>query len=328
MASIEAMIQWMAERQGKVTYSMTNRLGPTSYDCSSAVYFALRAGGFLSSTKMGNTDTLFGDLEAAGWKKVSLNSQGYYDVKRGDIFIWGKRGASGGASGHTGIFVDSKDQMIHCNYGYNGITVNDHDSIWSYNGGPDVTVYRYNGTSISSDSSTNMGSLDVLEMKNGKVHAGGWHYAIGQREFIFALDAKTGKEITRVKAPAVTRNDVQKAYPNLSGANQCGFNVLLDVPAGRTIKIMARTTNSTSGDSDYIDLHFSKTLTVSKSFSVGQKATLQTHASHYQTGQKIPTWAKNKSYTIKQVKSVNQSNSKKAYLLKEISSWVLEQDLT
>lgn len=138
----EQMIKWMSERQGKVTYSMNARLGPNSYDCSSAVYFALINGGFLSPGMMGNTDTLFSHLENAGWSKVQAVN-GNYPVKRGDIFIWGNRGSSGGAAGHTGIFLDDQDNIIHCNYGYNGITINNHDTIWGYNGFPAVTIYRY-----------------------------------------------------------------------------------------------------------------------------------------------------------------------------------------
>lgn len=143
MANIESMIKWMKDREGRVSYSMTNRLGPNSYDCSSAVYFSLQEGGFLPKGTMGNTDTLFGHLEQSNWKQVPLTN-GSYSVKRGDIFIWGARGASGGASGHTGIFVDSADNIIHCNFGYNGITTNNHDVIWGYNGRPPVTIYRYN----------------------------------------------------------------------------------------------------------------------------------------------------------------------------------------
>jgi len=93
---------------------------------------------------------------------------------------------------------------------------------------------------------------------------------------------------------------------------------------------MARTTNSTNGNSDYIDLVFNKTLSVpaaSKDFSIGQKVKLLNHATQYQTGQRIPAHVKNKNYTIQQIKNVNQSSSKKAYLLKEIMSWVLSQDL-
>lgn len=143
MANLEKMIQWMIDRKGKVTYSMTARLGPTSYDCSSAVYLALINGGFLPPSTMGNTDTLFEHLEKTGWKPLQAAKTGNYPAKKGDIFIWGTRGASSGASGHTGIFIDDQDQIIHCNYGSNGITVNDHDFIWELNGRPAITIYRY-----------------------------------------------------------------------------------------------------------------------------------------------------------------------------------------
>lgn len=58
----------------------------------------------------------------------------------------------------------------------------------------------------------------------------------------------------------------------------------------------------------------SKTVTVAK------------WATHYQTGQKIADFVKGKKYTVKQEKAVKQSNSKKAFLLNGINSWVLEQD--
>lgn len=46
MPSHDASIQWFEARKGKVVYSMSARLGPNSYDCSSAVYLSLIAGGF------------------------------------------------------------------------------------------------------------------------------------------------------------------------------------------------------------------------------------------------------------------------------------------
>ena len=39
--NMEQAIAWMEARRGKVTYSMDFRNGPNSYDCSSAVYYAL-----------------------------------------------------------------------------------------------------------------------------------------------------------------------------------------------------------------------------------------------------------------------------------------------
>lgn len=65
----------------------------------------------------------------------------------------------------------------------------------------------------------------------------------------------------------------------------------------------------------------------SAKFSKGQTVTLLNHATHYQTGQKIANFAKNKRYNVLQVKAVTQSNSRYAYLLSGIMSWVLEQDL-
>ncbi len=63
------------------------------------------------------------------------------------------------------------------------------------------------------------------------------------------------------------------------------------------------------------------------SYHVGDSVTVQQHATHYQTGQAISSWVKGKTFKVIRVKDVNQSNSKKAYLLEGINSWVLEQDV-
>jgi len=74
-----------------------------------------------------------------------------------------------------------------------------------------------------------------------------------------------------------------------------------------------------------IQLATSSTTTATK--KVGDTVTVQSHATQYQTGQNIPSWVKGKKYKIKQIKSVNQSKSKKACLLDGINSWFLEQDV-
>lgn len=124
MSSIENMIKWMADREGKVTYSMERRLGPKSYDCSSAVFLAMIAGGFLPAGSMGNTETLF-RMVGTKLKEISRS-----EVKRGDIFIAGTPGASHGSAGHTGIFLSNKS-FIHCSYYWNGIHTDSHDSYMS-----------------------------------------------------------------------------------------------------------------------------------------------------------------------------------------------------
>lgn len=118
--SIENMIKWMTDREGKVTYSMTHRLGPNSYDCSSAVFLAMIAGGFLPAGSMGNTDTLFA-MNGTRLRKISRS-----EVRRGDIFIAGTPGQSTGSGGHTGIFL-SNGSFIHCSYTWNGIHTDTND---------------------------------------------------------------------------------------------------------------------------------------------------------------------------------------------------------
>ena len=138
-------LNWFRWRQGKVTYSMTNRWGANSYDCSSSIYYALKeAGIFPQNLPIGNTETLFNDLPKYGFTKVAEGENVDYDAKPGDIFIWGRRGYTLGAGGHTGVLT-SDHTMIHCNYGFNGITENDYNYIWNYNNRPYETFFRYTG---------------------------------------------------------------------------------------------------------------------------------------------------------------------------------------
>ncbi|WP_443095021.1 peptidoglycan amidohydrolase family protein [Rothia koreensis] len=146
--NMEAAIAWFQNRAGAVTYSMDYRNGPGSYDCSSSVYYALMDAGINTVGKVGNTETMFSDLPSWGFREVQATVAGI-PAQRGDIFIWGDPGSSAGAAGHTGIFVDS-DNILHCNFGYNGITLNNHDYIWSANGSPSCHIFRYVGGGSSS----------------------------------------------------------------------------------------------------------------------------------------------------------------------------------
>ena len=141
---IEKALAWFYTRKGRVFYSMESRNGPDSYDCSSSVYHALKEAGLLpASYWIGNTDTLFDALEKNGWVRVSEDANGDADTQRGDIFIWGIRGNSGGALGHTGMFVDA-DNVINCRY-QAGIVIDNHDWLWSASGYPPYAFYRYVG---------------------------------------------------------------------------------------------------------------------------------------------------------------------------------------
>ena len=142
---MDKAIEWFQQRQGKVSYSMINRNGPSSWDCSSAVYHSLIYVGILpQGFRIGNTETMFVDLPKFGFQRIEADSNGYIPTQRGDIFIWGKQGYTSGANGHCGIYKDS-DNIIHCNYAYNGIHTDNHDWLAGINNVQYLTIFRYTG---------------------------------------------------------------------------------------------------------------------------------------------------------------------------------------
>lgn len=142
---MDKAIQWFQQRQGRVSYSMINRNGPNSYDCSSAIYQSLIYAGIIpQGFRIGNTETMFVDLPKFGFQRIEADGNGYIPTQRGDIFIWGKQGQTNGAGGHTGVYLDN-DNIIHCSYGYNGIHTDNHDWLAGINSVQDLTIFRYTG---------------------------------------------------------------------------------------------------------------------------------------------------------------------------------------
>ncbi|MDW8574910.1 peptidoglycan amidohydrolase family protein [Streptococcus suis] len=154
--NIEAAIAWMSARVGKVTYSMDYRNGPGSYDCSSSAYYALMSAGAISAGWAVNTEYEHDWLIKNGYTLIAENTD--WDAKRGDIFIWGRRGQSAGAGGHTGIFIDP-DNIIHCNYARNSITVDNYNQTAAASGWMYCYVYRL---ANQPSNSTTGKSLDTL----------------------------------------------------------------------------------------------------------------------------------------------------------------------
>ena len=142
---MDKVIEWFQQRQGRVSYSMINRNGANSYDCSSSIYHALIYAGILpQGFRIGNTETEFVDLPKFGFQRIEADANGYIATQRGDIFIWGKQGYTLGANGHTGIYLDS-DNIIHCAYAYNGIHTDNHDDLARANNTQYLTIFRYTG---------------------------------------------------------------------------------------------------------------------------------------------------------------------------------------
>ena len=113
MKLTDSIIKWFKDREGKVTYSMIDRAGEKSYDCSSSLYYAVCYALGIEPKYPTNTESEHKFLLNHGFERVSENEN--WDRKRGDIFIWGKKGHSLGARGHTGIFVD-EDNIIPVSY--------------------------------------------------------------------------------------------------------------------------------------------------------------------------------------------------------------------
>lgn len=115
-------LNWMDSHhryKTNIRYSMVNRYLNPNADCSSAITYALIAGGAVpKDSVIGSTETLFTYKGKYMDEIYSFN-----DVQAGDIFIRGGEGTSLGAAGHTGMFCGN-GMIVHCNYSYNGISYN------------------------------------------------------------------------------------------------------------------------------------------------------------------------------------------------------------
>lgn len=108
----------------RITYSMygcRTGNGCSSADCSGAIYDSLRKGGMPNAGWVLNTDSMHDWLTRNGWSLIAFNKS--WNMQRGDVIIFGYKGSSGGAAGHVAIAVNNND-VIHCNYSANGVSVN------------------------------------------------------------------------------------------------------------------------------------------------------------------------------------------------------------
>ncbi len=197
----ETAICWMTDRKGRVTYSMLQRTGPTSYDCSSAICYALMSAGASHVAWPVTTESAHAWLLANGYRLISENQD--WNMERGDIIIWGPKGQSIGAGGHIMMALDA-DNVIHCTYAVNGITTNNYNQLYGWQGGamggPYVYVYRLANAQSPAPSKTTTVQQSApsvgqgnLELLAGQTMAG--MYGSGD-----ARKAKLGKRYAAVQA--------------------------------------------------------------------------------------------------------------------------------
>lgn len=144
----DVAIQHMKDLRARgITYSMDgSRTGTDgTADCSGAVYASLVAAGMPAMSYVPNTDSMHAWLQSNGWQLLSVNNE--WNAQKGDVIIWGLRGASSGGAGHTGIMMDH-DNFINCSWrsdSNNGVMIDNYDSYWERVGQPFFYVYRYVG---------------------------------------------------------------------------------------------------------------------------------------------------------------------------------------
>ena len=273
----EAAIAWMSARVGKVTYSMDYRNGPGSYDCSSSVYYALMSAGAITAGWAVNTEYEHDWLVKNGYTLIAENTD--WDAKRGDIFIWGKRGQSSGAGGHTGIFVDSNN-IIHCNYANNGITINNYNQTAAASGWMYCYVYRLANQSTPSTSGKTLDTL-VKETLAGKYGNG------DQRKAALGNQYEAVMAVINGKATAPQKTIDQLAHEVIQGKHGNGedrkkaLGSQYDAVQKRVTEILK---NSTSGNAHKTPSEPSKTDTVKPQ---AQPQTGQTEATGKVTEPKI-----------------------------------------
>lgn len=201
----EKAIAWMGLKEGRVSYSMDYRNGPDSYDCSSAICSALIYAGASNPGWLLNTEYMHDWLVQNGFELIAENED--WDSQRADIAIWGLRGQSAGAGGHVVMFIDA-DNIIHCNYANNNITIDNYNQTAAASGWMYSYAYRYVG---GTDKCVGSKSIDELaqEVLSGR-HGSGEQRKLSLGSNYDAVQAKVNEMLKQPKvaeqSPAVKQD--------------------------------------------------------------------------------------------------------------------------
>ncbi|WP_321387288.1 peptidoglycan amidohydrolase family protein [uncultured Enterococcus sp.] len=231
MGSINAMIQWMKDREGKYPYTQVRPWSEGYYDCSAAVISALRAGSFLpAGPNEGWTGSLFSTTLPGISKQISRS-----ECRKGDIFLSNPNVNAG----HTGIFLDN-NTIIHCNAGDWTISTTVADGRMG-----NAPFYYYRLNNIDEDN-VGKATIDTNNVNSAAFHIAGWfvpkNSVAGQSIWLYFMDSTTDKELARVQGTRTFRDDVAQAYPNPNG-NHVGFSFSAVTPRvlmGKKYYIMLR----------------------------------------------------------------------------------------
>lgn len=268
----------------KFRYSMFgSRTGADgTADCSGFVYRCVQAGGGKGYPFVPSTETLHDYLKQNGFSLISENRE--WNMQAGDIVIWGKKGQSAGAGGHTGICLDGQNWVECTAYQNLGVTIQNHDARWVMNGGPYFYVYRLSvGSKPTTSKPTTSkpkthdeavrdskpkhqgnayGKLDFYNgFKKNEIRVSGWlvpdkpQGAIGKYAFVLFMEHGNNKELTRVQSQGIKRPDVKKAY-GYQGGQELGFDVTVNTKQfkGKKVDVILRRANRSNGENSVNDV--------------------------------------------------------------------------
>lgn len=132
-------------------------------DCSGSVYRILRESGGFNYGYIPSTETLHDYLLKLGYEKIAENSD--FPMQRGDIIIWGKKGYSAGAGGHTGVALDNQ-KWIECTGWKMTTIISNHDERWVMAGCPYFYAYRLKNSGSAPAPSAPTGTKNGIAIDN------------------------------------------------------------------------------------------------------------------------------------------------------------------
>lgn len=193
--NIETSIGFMdGLRQRGIRYSMTGARDGSdgTGDCSGTIVRSIEKAGASKPAWLYNTDSMHAWLVRNGYKLIADNKS--WTAKRGDIVIFGKKGASGGAAGHVVEFI-SNTQIIHCTYKnpqMNGVYVDNEATTCPYFMG----WYVYRNDNIDTSKPIEVPNTERPDKVGWYMEEGTFHSYLNNDEPIAILDkAVDGKVI-------------------------------------------------------------------------------------------------------------------------------------
>lgn len=193
------------------------------------------------------------------------------ELQPGDILFWGSRGASY----HDAVYIGDGNMIQAPEPG---------DVV-------KVTALKYYMPDFArrvlpdTPNVSGEGSLDEYSVNQATLKLRGWSASsdsVGKPiSYLFALDANTNQELARWKINRTERPDVQRAYPQIAGSLNSGFDESFTIPdslRSHQVRIMARYTSDPAGDNNTSDFTFDQVISIPQVESEG-------HLDEYNVGQ-------------------------------------------